>query len=95
MTSLHLRFWTACILASAGSFLVTAFLTSMAAYLVFFIFAGSLLWLLAGYARAAGGLAQLAGSRAFIVSAGATIALLVCCGCGAFLGIAKLTGLQD
>ena len=95
MDNLHIRFWLGCLVAALLSFLATAHLTSSAPYLIFFVFVGCLLWVVSAHARHAGGLAKLQPSKAFIVSAGTTLALLFSCGLGAFLAIGKLTGFQD
>lgn len=95
MSNPHIRFWGACFAATGLSFLATAYVTAVAPYLIFLAFAACLVWLVSGYAKAAGGLARLPRSSALIVGAGGALALLFFCGLGAILGIGMLTGFQD
>jgi hypothetical protein len=95
MDNPHIRFWTGCLLAASLSLVVTAYFTGWAPYVIFFIFVACLLWVIAAHTRLAGGLSKLSPSKALIVSAGTTLALLFFCGLGAFLAIGKLTGFQD
>ena len=95
MDNPHIRFWTSCLLAASLSFVAAAYLTGWAPYLIFFIFVACLLWVIAAHAKFSGGLSNLSASKALIVSAGTTLALLFFCGLGAFLAIGKLTGFQD
>jgi len=95
MSNPRIRFWAACLAATALSFSVTAYLTAWAPYLIFLAFTACFLWLVSGYAKDAGGLAHLSRSSALVVGAGGTLALLFFCGVGAILGIGMLTGFQD
>jgi hypothetical protein len=95
MDNPRIRFWTSCLLAASLSFVVVAYLTAWAPYLIFIVFVACLLWVIAAHAKFSGGLSKLSPSKALIVSAGTSLALLFSCGLGAFLAIGKLTGFQD
>ena len=95
MDNPRIRFWIACITAAIVSYVTTVYATNLAAYVIFFVFFAALFWVIAAHAKRSGGLGRLPRSRAMVISAGTTLALLFFCALGAFLGIGKLTGFQD